>query len=90
MPKINVSRFNLRPFNSYDPQSDDPPTEVKDEGPWHVDVWGPREGHISPRVVLQSDDFTFDAALEISGDFVCHEQKLKYAQFIADQLNNRR
>lgn len=90
MPKIDVSRFNLRPFNSYDSQFDDPPTGVMDEGPWHVNVWGPRERHIAPRVVLQSDDFTFDAALEISGDFACHEQKLKYAQFIADQLNNRR
>jgi hypothetical protein len=90
MPKINLARYNLRPFGDDDPQSDDPQEDVTDLGPWVVNVWGPREGHIMPRVVVQSDDFTFDAALEISGDFACHEQKMKYAQFIADQLNSRR
>lgn len=87
MPKINTHRYNLRPFNSYDPQFDDPPDGIMDRGPWHIDVWSPRDGSTSIRIVLQSDDFNHDAALEISGDFATQEQKMKYAEFIRDQLN---
>lgn len=89
MPKIDVRRFNLRPAMEYDPMFDDPEDGIMDKGPWTVDVWPDRDGG-RPSIVLQSDDFTFDAALEISGDFASHEQKLKYAHFIADQLNSRR
>jgi hypothetical protein len=42
---------------------------VLDKGPWHVNQWSPKTEGGRPRVVLQSDDFTHDAALEISGDF---------------------
>jgi hypothetical protein len=55
---------------------------IPDRGPWMVNVW-PRE-----KVVLQSDDFTHDVALEISGDFGSHEEKLAYAKALADWMNS--
>jgi len=55
-----------------------------DRGPWHVQVWKV-EG--SRKVVLQSDDFAHDVALEISGDFACFEQRLEYAHKLAKRMN---
>ena len=55
---------------------------VKENGPWNVDVWP------SGRMVLQSDDFTHDVALEISGDFATQAQKHEYAEEIARRLNS--
>ena len=88
MPRINLRRLNIRPFTCYESELDDPSGSVMDHGPWQVNVWKPKDGSSMSRVVVQSDDFTFDAALEISGDFISHEQMLKYAQFICDKLNS--
>lgn len=52
----------------------------QDNGPWMVVTWG-------EKVVLQSDDFNHDAALKITGDFACKRDTQKYAQMIADDLN---
>ncbi len=52
-----------------------------DKGPWQVDEWS------GGRVVLQSDDFEPDVALEISGDFGCQERKLAYAHALAAWMN---
>lgn len=58
-----------------------------ENGPWMVNEWGPKaEGH-PKRVVLQSDDFYHDAALEISGDFYDYEQKLQYAHRLVARMN---
>lgn len=60
-----------------------PASEVAspDKGPWQVDEWS------GGRVVLQSDDFEHDVALEISGDFGTPERKLAYAQALAAWMN---
>ena len=39
------------------------------------------------RAYVESSDFTHDVRLYVDGDFVDTEQKLEYAQFIADKLN---
>jgi hypothetical protein len=58
-----------------------------DQGPWLVNQWSPKHEGGRPRVVLQSDDFTYDAALEISGDFGSLEKTLEYATWLAGMLN---
>lgn len=55
--------------------------EVCERGPWTVDDW--RDG----RIAIQSQDFTHDVALELSGDFGDPELKRRHAQFICDKLN---
>jgi hypothetical protein len=57
------------------------PFEVHEIGPWTVDEWS------NDRIVLQSQDFTHDAALEVSGDFGSKENRRKYAEEIARRLN---
>jgi hypothetical protein len=52
-----------------------------DKGPWSVQEWS------HTRVVLMSDDFTHDVALEISGDFADHNEKLWYANALATSMN---
>lgn len=52
-----------------------------DTGPWTAVRW--RDG----RVVIESDDFTHDVALVVTGDFADIEQKISYAQMIAERLN---
>lgn len=54
---------------------------VTEKGPWQVDDWG------QGRIVIQSDDFTHDVALEISGDFGSVEREIAYAEEIARRLN---
>ena len=54
---------------------------VKENGPWNVDDWPGGE------LVLQSDDFTHDVALIVTGDFETPEQKREYAEEIARRLN---
>jgi hypothetical protein len=55
---------------------------IPDRGPWMVTVWP------GQKVVLQSDDFTHDVALEISGDFGSHDEKRAYAKALADWMNS--
>jgi hypothetical protein len=57
------------------------PFEVHENGPWVVDDWS------NDRIVLQSEDFAHDAALEVSGDFGSKENRRKYAEEIAQRLN---
>lgn len=54
---------------------------IQENGPWIVSDW--REG----RIAIQSDDFHFDAALEVTGDFVSPEVKRAYAEEICRRLN---
>ena len=56
-------------------------TEMQENGPWVVDEWS------NGRLVLQSQDFHHDAALEISGDFGTPEIKRAYANEICRRLN---
>jgi len=58
-----------------------------EKGPWTVDEWSPKSEGGPKRVVLQSDDFHHDAALEITGDFFDHELKLQYAHRLAARMN---
>ena len=52
---------------------------VADKGPWVVNPCGKS---------LQSDDFTHDVALAISGDFADEMQRVAYAQGLAAMLND--
>jgi hypothetical protein len=54
---------------------------IQENGPWEVQEWN------HGRIVLQSDDFMHDAALEITGDFTNIEEKREYAKEIASRLN---
>ena len=57
------------------------------EGPWYVNEWPPKQPGEQKRVVLQSDDFTHDVALMITGDFESHEDMVQYAKQLADRMN---
>jgi hypothetical protein len=54
---------------------------VTEKGPWSVSDWG------QGRIVIQSNDFTHDVALEISGDFGSVEREIAHAEEIARRLN---
>jgi hypothetical protein len=54
--------------------------EERDHGPWVAHKTK------DTRVVLQSDDFHHDVALEVTGDFVDTESKLRYAKWLAQRL----
>ena len=54
---------------------------VTENGPWIIEDWG------DGRLVLQSQDFTHDVALEVSGDFATPEQEREHAEEIARRLN---
>ncbi len=51
-----------------------------EEGPWLV-AFG------NNRVCIESDDFTHDAQLCVTGDFESGEQRVKYAEEVARRLN---
>lgn len=55
--------------------------KIQENGPWTVSDW--REG----RIAIQSDDFHFDAALEVSGDFESLDVKRAYAEEVCLRLN---
>ena len=55
--------------------------DERDRGPWLVS--NPR----GTKVVLQSNDFHHDVALEITGDFVDVDSKVRYAQWLAQRLS---
>jgi len=38
-------------------------------------------------IVIESEDFTHDASLIVTGDFADKEQRIKYAETLADKLN---
>lgn len=50
-------------------------------GPWFVDKWG------DGKLAIQSEDFVYDAALLLSGDFESQDQKFAYALKVSDTLN---
>lgn len=58
-----------------------------DTGPWIVGTWRAENPQGLQRVVLQSDDFTHDVALVVSGDFEDFDQKLAYAKRLAERMN---
>jgi hypothetical protein len=63
--------------------------DISETGPWNVsvhtkDIVGEKTKHV---VYLMSDDFTHDAALEITGDFANIEQRIEYANRLAERMN---
>jgi hypothetical protein len=54
-----------------------------DKGPFTVTA-----GDITGKIRIDSDDFTHDASLTVYGDFADDDDRIKYARFIADQLNS--
>lgn len=57
-----------------------------DKGPWWVGVTSDGKS----RCFIQSEDFNHDVRLYVDGDFDCLEDKLEYAEQIAQQLNSTR
>lgn len=53
---------------------------------WQVDIW-PAEGAAVERIVITSNDFEHDAALVLGGDFATRDDKIAYADMIAEKLN---
>ena len=60
---------------------DAPNTCSPDNGPWEAQQWSDN------RIVLQSDDFTRDVALEVTGDFGSLGSKMSYALKLAHWMN---
>lgn len=84
MPKLRLLDYDTTAQAVYEDQQSG---ALRERGPWMVDLWSPKTEGGPPRVVLQSDDFTHDVALEISGDFVDTAQKVRYAKLLADRMN---
>jgi len=49
--------------------------------------WKPIYTDKTGKVIIESDDFSFDAQMIITGDFVDHKERMAYAQKICDRLN---
>ncbi len=56
-----------------------------DKGPWRVVTASPNEGG---KTFLESDDFTHDARLYVSGDFATVAERELYAMALAKVLND--
>lgn len=56
--------------------------DERDTGPWTMSVWGDEDD----RIVIQSDDFHHDVALEVTGDFADIESRKRYAIWLAGLL----
>lgn len=61
--------------NDFNPMA---PEELHDKGPWTVSEDGR---------VIESDDFTHDVILRVTGDFYSDEQRKEYAENLAAKLN---
>lgn len=59
---------------------------IEERGPWRVATYLFPGGAV--RVDIQSDDFTHDAVLTVTGDFKTPVQKIAYAEEIARRLNS--
>lgn len=57
------------------------PTPPAEHGSWYATEW------FDGRVVIQSDDFTHDVALIVTGDFEDDEQRKAYARMLAERLS---
>lgn len=53
---------------------------------WQVDIWQ-APGAETERIVIMSNNFEHDAALVLSGDFATRDDKIAYADMIAEKLN---
>jgi hypothetical protein len=51
---------------------------IPDKGKWYADHYGRK---------VWSNDFTHDVVLEVSGDFGSEEERIEYANWLADKLN---
>jgi len=56
------------------------PKELHDKGPWVVSEDGQ---------AIESDDFTHDVILRVTGDFYNDEQRKAYAENLAMKLNKK-
>jgi hypothetical protein len=66
----------------------DPDERLADAGPWTAGRETPSSrGSEKLRTYLQSEDFTHDVRLYVSGDFACPEDELAYAEGLAARMN---
>lgn len=63
----------------------DPDYPISETGPWSVRTFADEAG--KQKVVLQSEDFTHDVWLEVTGDFADLKQRVLYAAKLADRMN---
>lgn len=62
-------------------------TDERDRGPWTAQVWHSRAKG-GDYVVIQSDDFHHDVALQVTGDFSDIESCHRYAEWLAGVLTS--
>jgi hypothetical protein len=53
---------------------------------WYVEIW-PAKGAAVERIVIMSNNFDHDAALVLSGDFATRDDKIAFADELAEKLN---
>jgi hypothetical protein len=59
----------------------------QDRGPWNV--WVNTENHPNDKLIgIQSEDFTHDVMLQVTGDFRDEKQKIEYAEELVRKLNS--
>jgi hypothetical protein len=82
MPRIRLNQLNIQP-QEYEASEEE--LHISETGPWSVSVGKSEAGTM--KVCLQSDDFTHDVALYITGDFYDNAQRIEYAHRLADRMN---
>lgn len=66
----------------------DPDVRLSDAGPWTAGrETSPSRGARGLRTYLQSEDFTHDVRLYVSGDFATAEDEMAYAVGLAERMN---
>ena len=66
----------------------DPDLHLADAGPWTAGrETGTGRGGRGLRTYLQSEDFTHDVRLHVSGDFATTEDEMAYAVSLAERMN---
>jgi hypothetical protein len=66
----------------------DPDVRLSDAGPWTAGrETTPRRSARGLRTYLQSEDFTHDVRLYVSGDFATAEDEMAYAVGLAERMN---
>lgn len=56
---------------------------IVERGPWRARI----TAEVNHRTFIESDDFTHDVRLYVDGDFGSQEERLEYAEEIANRLN---
>lgn len=58
-----------------------------DNGPWYIELDRSEGGEEARLVGIQSEDFTHDVLLFVTGDFSSEAERIEYARELANKLN---